>query len=139
MTSDDQAALATPTSDRSSEATRGVIEPFVELFYGQRAIRAAMEAYVTNDYVQHNPGVADGREAAIVALEASIAGSDLHLDIQRVLVDGSFAVIHLHAWRDGQRGGSVVDMYRIEDGLIVEHWDVIQQVPESAANPHPMF
>lgn len=122
-----------------SAETRAVIEPFLELFYGRRAIREAMERYVVEDYVQHNPGIADGREAAIAALEASLARSDLHLDVQRLLVDGPYAMIHLHAWRDGERGGSVMDLYRVEDGRIVEHWDVIQQVPEHAANPHPFF
>lgn len=123
----------------STGSTRRLIGEFIALFYGQRAIRTAMERYMAEDYVQHNPGIADGREAAIVALETSMARPDLHLDIQRVLVDGEFALIHLHAWRDGERGGSVMDMYRFEDGKVVEHWDVIQQVPEQAANPHPFF
>jgi predicted SnoaL-like aldol condensation-catalyzing enzyme len=122
-----------------SAETRSVIEPFLELFYSRRAIREAMERYVVDDYVQHNPGIADGREAAIEALATSLARPDLHLDVQRVLVDGPYAMIHLHAWRDGERGGSVMDLYRVEDGKIVEHWDVIQQVPEHAANPHPFF
>jgi predicted SnoaL-like aldol condensation-catalyzing enzyme len=115
-----------------------VVEPFLELFYGRRAIRQAMETYVAVGYIQHNPGIADGREAAIDALQ-TLERPDLHLDIQRVLVDGPYAMVHLHAWRDGERGGSVMDLYRVEDGLIVEHWDVIQQVPEQAANPHPLF
>lgn len=122
-----------------SAETRSVMEPFLELFYGRRAIREAMERHVVEDYVQHNPGIADGRAAAIAALETSLARPDLHLDIQRVLVDGPYAMVHLHAWRDGERGGSVMDLYRVEHGRIVEHWDVIQQVPEHAANPHPFF
>ncbi len=119
--------------------TRQVMERFIQLFYGERAIRRAMEEHVAKGYVQHNPGIADGRDAAIQALETSMARPDLHLDVQRVLFDGPYCLIHLHAWREGERGGSVMDLYRLEDGVIVEHWDVIQQVPEHATNPHPLL
>ena len=49
-------------------------------------------------------------------------------------------MIHLHGQPDpASRGGAVADIYRLKDGKIVEHWDVLQPVPETSANPHPMF
>lgn len=126
-------------ADPASRATRQVMEPFIELFYRERAIRQAMEQFVSEDYVQHNPGIADGRDAAVAALEQSLSRSDLHLDVLRILTDGPYAMIHLHAWREGEFGGSVMDLYRVDSGRIVEHWDVIQQVPQTAANDHPLF
>jgi predicted SnoaL-like aldol condensation-catalyzing enzyme len=60
--------------------------------------------------------------------------------IKRILVDSDMAVIHVHAIPNpGARGASVFDMYRLQDGKIVEHWDVIQPLPEISANDHPMF
>jgi len=131
--------MRAPAEEPPAPYNRSIVADFVRLFYGERRIRQAMETWVRPDYVQHNPGIADGREAAIAALEDSLADPSLHLDVERVLVDGDFAVIHLHAWRDGERGGAVMDLYRLEEGRIVEHWDVIQQIGEDSANPHPFF
>lgn len=128
-----------PNRDATSASTQRLMATFVPMFYGDRAIRAALERCAVADYVQHNPGVVDGRDAAIAALEHSLADPTLHLDVHRILVDGPFALIHLHAWKDGERGGSVMDLYRVEGDFIVEHWDVIQQIPVATANPHPFF
>jgi predicted SnoaL-like aldol condensation-catalyzing enzyme len=119
---------------------RAVIEDFVELFYRRRDVRAAFERHVAPDYIQHNPGIADGRDAAITALEPKFSSPGFSTDIKLVLVDGDHAAIHLHARRaPGERGGAVADLYRLAGGRIVEHWDVLQPVPESSANDHPMF
>ena len=61
-------------------------------------------------------------------------------EIKHILVDGDLAAIHLYGQvRSDQPGGAVVDLFRLENGLIVEHWDVLQPIPETAINPHPMF
>ena len=119
---------------------RAVIEDFVELFYRRRAVRAAFERHVAPDYIQHNPGIADGRDAAIEALEPKFSSPGFSTDIKLVLVDGDHAAIHLHARSaPEERGGAVADLYRLAGGRIVEHWDVLQPVPETSANNHPMF
>jgi predicted SnoaL-like aldol condensation-catalyzing enzyme len=119
---------------------RAVIEDFVELFYRRRDVRAAFERHVATDYIQHNPGIADGRDAAIAALEPKFSSPGFSADIKLVLVDGEYAAIHLHARSEpGERGGAVADLYRLADRRIVEHWDVLQPVPETSANDHPMF
>jgi predicted SnoaL-like aldol condensation-catalyzing enzyme len=56
-----------------------------------------------------------------------------------VLVDGNYAAIHVHAHRTGQLGAVLIDIFRLEGGLIVEQWDVVQFVPEHAANDHPLI
>ncbi|WP_343612895.1 nuclear transport factor 2 family protein [Novosphingobium sp.] len=119
---------------------RAIVKDFARLFYTERKVKQAFETYVAPDYLQHNPGIADGREAAVAALADMFADPAKTFTIEQVLVDGDMAVIHVHAIpTPGSRGASVFDMYRLKNGKIVEHWDAIQVVPEKAANQHPMF
>jgi len=118
---------------------RAIVRDFADLFYRQHAVRRAFETYVAPDYVQHNPGIADGREAAITALTPLFATKEI-FDVRHILVDGDMAAIHLLAREHpGDRGTAVVDIFRLRHGRIVEHWDVLQAVPAASANPHPMF
>lgn len=120
-------------------ATRGLITEFARLFYLEKDVRAAFETFVAPGYIQHNPGLPDGRDAAVAALTPMFADPGFHADLKRVLADGDYGLIHLHGYRGDDRGGAVMDLYRVADGLIVEHWDVIQPVPAAARNEHPLF
>lgn len=129
-----------PSMTDTNAGNRAVVTDFARLFYTERNVRAAFETYVADDYTQHNPGIADGRAAAMALLEPMFSEAGREFRIKQILVDGDMAVIHVHAIpAPGERGASVFDMYRLEGGKIVEHWDAIQPVPEAAANPHPMF
>jgi len=119
---------------------RQILMDFIDLFYQQRKVRLAFERHVAEDYIQHNPNIRDGREAAIVALEPLFGSATASFRIHRILVDGDHAAIHLHGRRSPDvLGGAVVDLYRFAAGKIVEHWDVLQPIPEHPANPHAMF
>lgn len=123
-----------------TERNRTIITDFADLFYRRKDVKAAFEKYVAPDYIQHNPGIADGRDAAITALSPMFARPDSSFDVKRIIVDGDLAVIHLHGRsRADQPGGAVTDIYRLADGKIVEHWDVLQPMPTASKNPHPMF
>lgn len=123
-----------------TERNRAVVAHFVELFYVQKDVRAAFETYVVPDYIQHNPGIPDGRDAAIAFLEPMFSNPGARFDVKRILVDGDLAAVHLHGrGRPETKGGAVVDLFRLKDGMIVEHWDVLQPIPEESKNPHPMF
>ena len=123
-----------------TETNRAIVEQFVHLFYREKLVREAFETYVVEDYIQHNPNIADGREAAILGLEPMFSKPTFMIEVKRILVDGDMAVVHLHARSSPEeRGGSVMDMFRVENGKIVEHWDVLQEIPEKSANAHPMF
>jgi len=64
----------------------------------------------------------------------------LSFDIKRAIAEGALVVTHsLLKTSLEDRGSAVADIFRLEDGKVVEHWDVVQPVPESAANDHPMF
>jgi predicted SnoaL-like aldol condensation-catalyzing enzyme len=101
----------------------------------------AVTSYLGSRYIQHNPGVADGVESFrkfIEFLRQNYPHS--HSEPKHVFVDGDYVIIHSHAIREpGTRGVSVVDIFRLEDRKIVEHWDTIQPVPETAANSNGMF
>jgi predicted SnoaL-like aldol condensation-catalyzing enzyme len=123
-----------------TETNRTIIEGFVEIFYRQKNVRKAFMEYVSEDYIQHNPSIIDGREAAIEMLEPKFSQPEASFDIKRILVDGNLAMVHLHGRMNADAlGGAVADIYRIENGKIVEHWDVLQAVPAESINPHPMF
>lgn len=120
---------------------REIVNRFIDLFYRQGRVREAFETYVAPDYIQHNPLAADGRDAAIAALEPYFASQPNAIrEIHRVIVDGNLAAIHVRARQNPQdRGVAIIDILRLENGRIVEHWDVIQPVPEQSRNAHPMF
>ena len=119
---------------------RAIITEFARLFYTERDVAGAFDKYVTPDYIQHNPGLADGREAAVAALVPMFADRVKTFTIKRIVVDGDMAVIHVHVRPTPEsRGAAVFDMYRLKKGKIVEHWDAIQPIPAESRNPHPMF
>jgi len=92
-------------------------------------------------YIQHNPAAADGPEA-FTGFVNWLRGEypNLQLDIKRVLADGDMVVTHSHLILEpGKPGQALADFFRLENGKVVEHWDVVQDVPETAANNNGMF
>lgn len=123
-----------------SNLNREIIAEFAEIFYHQRDVRRAFELHVSGEkYIQHNPTIANGREAAIIALHDKFAHPNANFEIKKILVDGDLAVVHVRAFPSGGKEAAVADFYRLENGKIVEHWDVLQLVPEVAQNDNTMF
>ena len=102
---------------------------------------AAASQYLGSDYKQHNPTAADGAEglrAFIDFLKARFPNQ--RGEIKRVIAEGDLVVLHVHSTRgDAAPGRAIVDIFRIENGKVVEHWDVIQDVPAQPANDNGMF
>jgi predicted SnoaL-like aldol condensation-catalyzing enzyme/quinol monooxygenase YgiN len=101
----------------------------------------ALSKLVGERYIQHNPLIADGR-AGLQAFVTLLENEFPHLDaeIKNVFAEGDFVIAHVHGTRvPGQRGSAIVDIFRLEGGKIVEHWDVQQPIPERAANANGMF
>ena len=134
-------AIAQGTHHACHLSNRQIVTRFIDLFYTQGRVREAFMTYVAPGYIQHNPIARDGRDAAIAALEPFFASQPGAIrEVQRIIVDGNFAAVHVRLRQNPQdRGFAVVDILRLENGMIVEHWDVIQAVPEHSANAHPMF
>jgi predicted SnoaL-like aldol condensation-catalyzing enzyme len=92
-------------------------------------------------YRQHNPGAADGAEAFITFVHGFTgAFPSLRFNFKRFFAEGDLVVVHSHLVRQpGDRGMAVMDIFRIENNRIVEHWDVLQEIPESTANKNTLF
>jgi predicted SnoaL-like aldol condensation-catalyzing enzyme len=91
------------------------------------------------DFIEHSPGNPSGRDAFVEFIkESPVAGA--RLELKRVIADDDYVVVHYHmVEEEGSRGVAVVDIWRVADGLITEHWDVVQPVPDDARLPHGMF
>lgn len=129
-----------PTAQARQEANRQTVLAFYEKGLNQKDADAALQ-YVGNRYVQHNPTAADGPEGFrkfIAFLREKFPNSKS--EIKRSFVDGDYVILHVNAVREpGTRGSAIVDIFKLENGKIVEHWDVVQPVPETAANKNGMF
>jgi predicted SnoaL-like aldol condensation-catalyzing enzyme len=122
------------------EANRKVVLDFYEKGLNQKDADSAI-ALMGDRYVQHNPNAADGPEGFrkfIGFLKEKFPNSKS--EIKRALVDGDFVILHVHAVREpGTRGNAIIDIFKLENGKIVEHWDVVQPIPENPANNNGMF
>ncbi len=118
-----------------------VATKFMTQFYVQKEVRKAFETWVDPGYIQHNPMAATGRDAAINFLEPFFANNpSINYSIKRIIADGDLVVVHAHGkFSVEDRGMAVVDILRIQGCKVMEHWDVLQPVPEKSANTNGMF
>jgi predicted SnoaL-like aldol condensation-catalyzing enzyme len=118
-----------------------VVTRFMTEFYVNKQVRKAFETWVDPGYIQHNPMAATGRDAAIAFLEPFFASNPgVNYSIKRIIADGNLVAVHAHGkFSADDRGMAVVDVLRVEGCKVMEHWDVVQPVPEKAANKNGMF
>lgn len=123
-----------------SQENRRVVEDFLDLINRQGRVREAFERHVSENYIQHNPNAQNGWEDAIVLIEQFAATPGFHPSVKRMVAEGDLVAVHMHiAFADAAAGLAVMDMFRLADGKIVEHWDVIQEVPPQTASGNSMF
>jgi predicted SnoaL-like aldol condensation-catalyzing enzyme len=124
----------------SQEANKKVAQEFYDTIINKKDFESARK-YIGKNYKQHNPLVADGPEGLKAFIEFLKTNfPDARSEIKRTLADGDYVVLHVHSIRPpNMRGRAIIEIFRLEDGKIDEHWDVIQEIPESSANPNGMF
>ena len=122
------------------EANKKNVVAFYEKAINDKDFDAASK-YLGSRYIQHNPTAPDGAEGLkgfIGFLKSKFPQSKS--EIKRVFAEGDYVILHVHSVREpGTRGRAIVDIFRLENGKIVEHWDVAQDIPEKAANANGMF
>jgi predicted SnoaL-like aldol condensation-catalyzing enzyme len=100
-----------------------------------------VDRYISPDYIQHSPMAAPGRESLKAFLKVVRAASPSSSQrLLRAFVDGDHVIIHYHVKKSPEDLGFVVmDIFRLSDGMVVEHWDCVQDVPVHSPNPISMF
>ena len=140
-TSDRQTVIRETMMDSQVQLERNkqIVCEFYDTIINKKDYETAKEKYIGKRYKQHNPLVKDYPEGLREFIEFLRANHpDAKSEIVRCFAEGDYVILHVHSQRPPVHR-AIVEIFRLENGRIEEHWDVIQPIPDTSANSNGMF
>lgn len=124
-----------------AQQNKKIVTDFYEGVFLKHKVKEYSDRYIGSQYIQHNPHVPDGKAPFVnYFTDYFKSNPDAKNVIKRSVSEGDLVVLHVHSTQNKQdRGEAIIDIFRVENGKIVEHWDVIQNIPADSANSNTMF